>query len=132
MKLENSIIFKGRMPYHEMMQYTQHAKLGITLDKDTNTNYKYSLPNKLFDFIHAGIPILASKIIEVEKIIKKYQIGLFINNHEPTHIASQIKYALNNKELMSEWKSNTTLATKELKWEIEENTLKDLYKKIEE
>ena len=132
LKLENSIIFKGRMPYHEMMQYTQHAKLGITIDKDTNTNYKYSLPNKLFDFIHAGIPILASKIIEVEKIIKKYQIGLFINNHEPTHIANQIKYALDNKELMSEWKSNTTLATKELNWEIEENTLKDLYKKIEE
>ena len=132
LKLENSIIFKGRMPYHEMMQYTQHAKLGITIDKDTNTNYKYSLPNKLFDFIHAGIPILASKIIEVEKIIKKYQIGLFINNHEPTHIANQIKYAIDNKELMSEWKSNTTLATKELNWEIEENTLKDLYKKIEE
>ena len=132
LKLENSIIFKGRMPYHEMMQYTQHAKLGITIDKDTNTNYKYSLPNKLFDFIHAGIPILASKIIEVEKIIKKYQIGLFINNHEPTHIANQIKYALDNKELMSEWKSNTHHASKELNWEIEENTLKDLYKKIEE
>ena len=132
LKLENSIIFKGRMPYHEMMQYTQHAKLGITIDKDTNTNYKYSLPNKLFDFILAGIPILASKIIEVEKIIKKYQIGLFINNHEPKHIANQIKHALDNKELMSEWKSNTTLATKELNWEIEEYTLKDLYKKIEE
>jgi len=132
LKLENSIIFMGRMPYLEMMQYTQHAKLGITIDKDTNTNYKYSLPNKLFDFIHAGIPILASKIIEVEKIIKKYQIGLFINNHEPTHIANQIKYALDNKELISEWKSNTTLATKELNWEIEENTLKDIYKKIEE
>ena len=132
LKLENSIIFMGRMPYHEMMQYTQHAKLGITIDKDTNTNYKYSLPNKLFDFIHAGIPILASKIIEVEKIIKKYQIGLFINNHEPTHIANQIKYALDNKELMSEWKSNTHHASRELNWEIEENTLKDLYKKIEE
>ena len=132
LKLENSIIFKGRMPYHEMMQYTQHAKLGITIDKNTNTNYKYSLPNKLFDFIHAGIPILASKIIEVEKIINKYQIGLFINNHEPKHIANQIKYALDNKELISEWKSNTTLATKDLNWEIEENTLKDLYKKIEE
>ena len=132
LKLENSIIFKGRMPYNEMMQYTQHAKLGITIDKDTNTNYKFSLPNKLFDFIHAGIPVLASKIIEVEKIIKKYQIGLFINNHEPIHIANQIKFALDNKELISKWKNNTTLATKELNWEIEENTLKDLYKKIEE
>ena len=114
LKLENSIIFKGRMPYHEMMQYTQHAKLGITIDKDTNTNYKYSLPNKLFDFIHAGIPILASKIIEVEKIIKKYEIGLFINNHEPKHIANKIKYALDNKELMSEWNLTQLLQLKNL------------------
>ena len=43
-----------------------------------------------------------------------------------------LKYALDNKELMSEWKSNTHHASKELNWEIEENTLKDLYKKIEE
>ena len=132
LKLENSVIFKGRMPYHEMMQYTQHAQLGLTLDKDTNINYKYSLPNKLFDFVHAGIPVLASKIIEVEKIINKYQIGLFIDNHEPKHIAKRIKIALNNKDLISEWKSNTNNAAKELNWEIEENTLKDLYKKIEE
>lgn len=131
LKLENSIIFKRSMPYDEMMQYTQHAQLGLTLDKDTNTNYKFSLPNKLFDFIHAGTPILASKIVEVEKIIKKYQIGLFIENHEPKHIAQQIRVALNRSKLNSKWKSNINKAANELHWGIEKNILIDLYKNIE-
>ena len=130
LKLENSIIFKGRMPYHEMMQYTQHAQLGLTLDKDTNINYRFSLPNKLFDYIHAGIPILATRIIEVEKIIKKYNIGLFIDNHEPKHIAKQIRSALENEKLKAEWRLNINLAANELHWGFEEKVLKEMYKKI--
>ena len=130
LKLENSIIFKGRMPYHEMIQYTQHAQLGLTLDKDTNINYKFSLPNKLFDYIHAGIPILATRIIEVEKIIKKYNIGLFIENHEPKHIAKQIRSALNNEKLKAKWRLNINLAANELHWGFEEKLLKEMYKKI--
>ena len=130
LKLENSIIFKGRMPYHEMIQYTQHAQLGLTLDKDTNINYKFSLPNKLFDYIHAGIPILATRIIEVEKIIKKYNIGLFIDNHEPKHIAKQIRSALNNEKLKAKWRLNINLAANELHWGFEEKLLKEMYKKI--
>ena len=130
LKLEKSIIFRGRMPYHEMMQYTQHAQLGLTLDKDTNINYKFSLPNKLFDYIHAGIPILATRIIEVEKIIKKYNIGLFIDNHEPEHIAKQIQLALENEKLKAEWRLNINLAANELHWGFEEKLLKEMYKKI--
>ena len=130
LKLEKSIIFRGRMPYHEMMQYTQHAQLGLTLDKDTNINYKFSLPNKLFDYIHAGIPILATRIIEVEKIIKKYNIGLFIDNHEPKHIAKQIQLALENEKLKAAWRLNINLAANELHWGFEEKLLKEMYKKI--
>ena len=98
LNLNDSVLFKGRMPYLEMMQYTKHAQLGITLDKDTNINYKFSLPNKLFDYIQAGIPILASKIEEVEKVIKNYEIGLFIDNHDPIHIAEKIQFALSHKK----------------------------------
>ena len=129
LELENSVIFKNKMPYEEMMQYTYHAELGLTLDKNTNTNYKLSLPNKLFDYIHAGIPILASKVVEVEKIVKKYNIGLLIENHEPKHIAQQIQIALNDN-LKAKYESNLKKAAQELSWEHEENKLIELYNKI--
>ena len=129
--LENQVIFKGRMPYSEMMQYTHYAELGLTLDKDTNINYKFSLPNKLFDYIHAGIPVLTTKVIEVKNIVNSYNVGLFINNHSPEHIAAQIKVALNDSSLREKWLSNMPKAQNELHWGNEEKELKEVYSKIE-
>jgi glycosyltransferase involved in cell wall biosynthesis len=129
--LQKSVLFKGRMPYQEMMQYTQLAQLGLTLDKDTNINYRYSLPNKLFDYIHARIPVLATKVIEVQKIIETYNVGLFIENHQPKHIADQIRLALNNEDIQNTWSENMERAVKELNWEHEEIALKEVYTEIE-
>ena len=99
LNLNDSVLFKGRMPYLEMMQYTKHAQLGITLDKDTNINYKFSLPNKLFDYIQVGIPILASKIEEVEKVIKKImKLDYLLTIQDPIHIAEKIQFALSHKK----------------------------------
>jgi glycosyltransferase involved in cell wall biosynthesis len=129
--LQKSVLFKGRMPYQEMMQYTNHAQLGLTLDKDTNINYRYSLPNKLFDYIHARIPVLATRVIEIQKIIEVYNVGLFIENHQPKHIADQIHLALNNEELQNTWSENMERAVKELNWEHEDIALKEVYTEIE-
>mgnify|MGYP006137420889 CR=1 FL=1 len=131
LNLEKNVIFKGRMPYEEMMQHTHHAALGLTLDKDTNINYKFSLPNKLFDYIHAGIPVLASKVIEVENIINSYNVGLFIDNHTPKHIAAQIRKALEDESLREKWKLNSTRAKNELHWKNEEKELIEVYAHIE-
>ena len=129
LNLEKSIIFKDKMPYEQMMQYTQHAEIGLSLDKNTNINYKLSLPNKIFDYIHAGVPILASKIKEVEAVITKHRIGLFIENHEPKHIAQQIERAL-DENLKFKYQKNIKNAALQLNWENEEKNLVEVYKRI--
>lgn len=126
--LEERVIFMPRKPYNELMQYTAAAKIGLTLDKDTNINYRFSLPNKLFDYIQAGTPVLASPLPEVKKIVEKYQVGMLIENHNPQHIASCINKMLeeNYKEKL---KNNLLHAAKELNWENEEEVLKQVYSK---
>ena len=122
-KLSDKVIFKPKMPFVELRQYTMNADLGLALDKDTNINYRFSLPNKLFDFIHSGIPVLASSLPEIKQIIDNYDVGYFIPNHNPKEIAETIKLIFENKLIYQTVKKNTQIAREELNWEIEEKKL---------
>lgn len=124
-KLQDKIVFIDKIPANELANYTANADLGLTLDKDTNLNYRFSLPNKVFDYINAGIPILSTKLPELENLITKYQIGFFIDNHEPKHIAEIINKVLNSQDYNT-YKINTQLAKKENSWEIEKQVLINL------
>jgi glycosyltransferase involved in cell wall biosynthesis len=126
-ELKDKIIFKPRLPYDELMQYTVNADLGLTLDKSNNLNYRFSLPNKLFDYIKAGIPVLASDLIEIRTIIEKYEIGDFISGHTPQKIASKVNEIIKNKEKLERWKANTAKASEELNWEKESEVIKKVY-----
>ena len=128
-KLEDKVMFINRLPYNELIQYTRLADLGITLDKDTNINYRFSLPNKLFDYIHAGIPILASRLPEIARIVEGYNIGLIAESHDPKHIADLMNQMLTNEAQNKLWKINLIKAAKELNWENEEKILTELYQK---
>ena len=129
--IEDRVRFLPRMSYSEMMAYTQLAELGFVLDKDTNLNYRFCLPNKLFDFIQAGVPIVASHLVEIEKIIKKYNIGLFIPDHDPQSIAVTIKKGLGDASQRALWQQGLAEAAEDLCWENEQQTLIEIYKHYE-
>ena len=127
LNIADRVRFLPRMSYAKMMAYTQNAELGFCLDKDTNLNYRFSLPNKLFDFIQAGVPIVASHLTEIEKIIRRYDIGVFIENHDPKTIAATIQDALSDAERYGKWKQNLAVAAQDLRWENEEKVLLAIY-----
>jgi glycosyltransferase involved in cell wall biosynthesis len=127
LRLEEKVRFLGKMPYQQMMQYTQAADLGFTLDKDTNLNYRFSLPNKLFDYIQAGTPVIASNLPEVRNIIETYKIGKIVGNLTPENIAQVVCECIDNKELMKFWRNNLTFAARKLCWENEEKVLLKVY-----
>lgn len=122
-KLEDKVIFRNKMDFRELRQFTINSDLGLTIDKDTNINYRFSLPNKLFDFLHAGIPVLSSGLVELKRIIDEYNTGYFIENHDPKHIADVIKSIFSDRDTYRIKKENTKIAARELCWEKEEEKL---------
>lgn len=125
-ELEEKVIFKAKMPFAELRQYTINSDLGLAIDKDTNLNYHFSLPNKLFDYIHAEIPILSSKLVELQNIITKYDVGYFIQNHEPQHIACTINEIFENQKEYQQKKANSLRAKHEQNWENEEKKIMEI------
>lgn len=129
--LQNKVRFESRKPPNELALYTYAADLGLSLDKDTNINYRFSLPNKLFDYLHAGIPVLASDLPEVKNIVEKYGIGRISKSHDPKTLATIIHEMLNDKEANQIWTKNIADASRELNWETERNKLLAIFNSIE-
>ncbi len=130
LQLDKKVIFTGKVPFQQLQQYTRHAHLGFTLDKPISDNYIYSLPNKLFDYVHAGVPVIAARLQEVEKMITKYDIGTFVPSHDPRDIAATIKEAFETPGRIEEWKRNLTRASQEVNWQNEEKVLVGIYREI--
>lgn len=128
--LNEKVLFFGKRPYSEMMNFTYLADVGLTLDKPTNLNYNYSLPNKVFDYIHAGTPIICTDLVEVSAIVNKHKLGLIIADLSAENLAEKIKELQHNSSLFAEMKANCKTASLIENWEHESQILEQIYPKI--
>ncbi|HEX4849931.1 MAG TPA: glycosyltransferase [Puia sp.] len=129
--LTDRIMIIPKIPFAALRAITKHAELGLSLDKADNINHRYGLPNKIFDYLHAGVPVLVSRLVELEKIVNQYNVGTFIDSHDPEHIASVIERVLNDPAQLQTWKANTIKVKDELNWEKEGKIVLDIFKQVE-
>lgn len=117
--LQDRVRLIGKLPYERMMDYTRNADLGLTLDRDTNLNYRFSLPNKLFDYLNAGIPVLATDLPEVAGIVRKYDAGIVIPAPDPAVIVREVRAFFADEGHVRRAQANATFAARELDGEVE-------------
>ncbi|MGD0342408.1 MAG: glycosyltransferase [Bacteroidales bacterium] len=94
--LTGKISFTGPVSLDELPTYTKLADIGITLHNVGLSNY-FSSPNKLFQYIHAGIPIIAQNFPFLKEVIEGYEIGCLTNGVDTNRIDVAIKSALEDK-----------------------------------
>ncbi len=124
------IRFIPKMAWEELMRFTKSADAGLTLDKKNNPNYEYSLPNKLFDYISAGLPVIASDLTEIRKIVTENGIGILIPEVNPEEISQAICQLRDKPQLLSELRKNSQIASETINWENEKNRVLGLYQEV--
>ena len=125
-KLHDRVRFIAKLPFVELQRYTAVADVGVSLDKPLHLNYAYSLPNKLFDYIHAGLPVLVSDLPELRRVVDTYKIGMVVSRVEPEEIASSLKQMFDSGKLES-WRKNALMAAQELNWQNEQKVIRKVY-----
>ncbi|MBL4863187.1 MAG: glycosyltransferase family 4 protein [Crocinitomicaceae bacterium] len=129
LQLSEKVIFYGRKPYATMMNYTHFADIGLTLDKPTNMNYRLSLPNKVFDYMHTHTAIVATNLKEVTNVVQTHQIGDIIDELTVPNLVSCINHLLNDSDRLAQYKRNCIKAAEVDNWESESKILATIYSK---
>lgn len=130
LKIPERIHFISKLPWNDLMRYTKAADAGLSLDKNNNLNYTFSLPNKLFDYLSAGIPVVAGDLPEVSRIISENKCGIIIPEVSSDKISDAINELLTNPEKLILLRKNAAIASEKLNWETESEIVIKFYEEV--
>lgn len=119
LNITDRVIFHGMVAANELHRYTPSADLGLCLLESLGKSYFYALPNRIFDYMHAGVPVLASPFPEIRNIVETYHTGTITDERHPQQLAAVISSLL-QQPVDSEY---LRTVAKEFCWESEEKNI---------
>jgi glycosyltransferase involved in cell wall biosynthesis len=131
--IKNSSDLNPRIHFHravepsQVVSFVKSADVGISIIPNTCRSYDFCLPNKLFEYIHAGLPIVCSNLVSMRRFITKYRVGEIVDELSPENVASKILKVLSNK---NDYLKQMKDVQNEYCWERQEETLLGIYSKI--
>ena len=128
--LESKVEFKGAVAPKELAAITQQCQIGVMLFEDTGLNQYYSLANRFFDYMMAGIPQLCVNYPEYAAIIRDHPFAYLINDTSAATISEALNKILSNGVLYTSLQSNTMAARETLNWNEEEKKLITFWNQI--
>jgi glycosyltransferase involved in cell wall biosynthesis len=125
--LNGQVEFVGKLPFSELGRYTASAHVGLCLLENLGLNYYYSLPNRIFDFAQAGVPVLASNFPEIRAVVAEYGTGLLVDDLLPETIAQAIVRLRDDKVAYQTMCDKALKVATELVWENEVAVLERVF-----
>lgn len=127
LKLADRIHFMPAVPQTELLSYTTSADLGVIPYLPICLNNKLCTPNKLFEYIAAGLPIISHNLVEIAKITRCFNIGDVTDFTNANKVANIITKIVSKKLTLLQMKQAAIKAREQLNWQVEGKELLSLY-----
>ena len=121
--LVDQVYFLVKLIQDELPKVTTSANIGVALIENISKSYYYALPNKLFEYIMAEVPVIVSNLPQMKEIIEKYDVGFAVDIDNRYELITAIKKLSEDARLYESKKQNCRIASQELNWEKEVTSL---------
>jgi len=130
LELKARVYFHAAVPQNELLTLTVAADVGVIPYQATCLNNLYCTPNKLFEFVAAGLPILATDLPEIRRLVEGQHIGLVGDTSSPQKLAVLMDNFFADENRFAAWKARAVIARKLICWEQEEKKLVEAYEAL--
>ncbi len=122
-----NIYFLDAVKENRIIEYTSSADYGISLIEPICLSYYYCLPNKIYEYLMAGIPCVVSNMLELSNYVDEYQVGVTAKTHDVAGLTEAIHAIVNTKQ---DWSEKIAFAQKQNCWEVEEEKMVAVYQEL--
>lgn len=130
--LTERIKLVSKVPVEDLPAYTCNAYLGFQLLNDTCFNHYSAASNKLFEYLMAGVPLVACDFPEIKKVVKGDEVGVIVKSDSPISIAEGVNYLLENPEIRHKLSQNALKVRKKYSWTNEKVKFLNIYQRLVE
>ncbi|MCX6170961.1 MAG: glycosyltransferase [Ignavibacteriales bacterium] len=119
LKISERIFYAGTINQKELINYTAGADVGLSLIENISISYYHALPNKLFEYIMARLPVLCSDLPQMKKIVEGFNVGESVSAENENNIYLILRRWSESPELLDSYRKNCLIAAQELNWQEE-------------
>ena len=117
----------GPVPSELVPLYTSSADIGVAPILNSCLSYYLCSPNKVFEYMHAGIPVVASDFPELRKVVIGEGIGTVFDPEKPEDIARSIREIVEDESLRERFQLSSITSSRKYNWGIQSTKLQSMY-----
>jgi glycosyltransferase involved in cell wall biosynthesis len=130
LSLTQRVFFIPTVPLSELPYYTSSADIGIQPIENTCLNHYTTDSNKLFEYVVARLPVIASDLPEIARVVRQHDLGLLVKPGDTDSLVDALIELVQQPDLRAHYAANADRAAKRLNWEEQEQSLVAMYERI--